>query len=322
MIINTPQAFKTFIDKASKETLIAFDTETTGLRPFHGDYIIGASFLLESDQSTYYVPVRHEYPCPDVNLSPDLFFSQLAVLFSNPELTVICHNQKFDFKFIEKEGVIFKGIALDSQILAHLWNENEHKQHNPDGTTGGYRLKEDLGKKYLSADADAEKRDLEECANVWKESQIAPIREQIEQLENTMKLIERDWKNELKEAYKAQLACARKNYNALKKKLEKEESTSLVDEVMLDTFAKEIVILRGKVEDINARKPADNLQYIPEYKPLMNQRKALMDRISEIRSIHYMSRLAHYPLETVARYAEQDVILTYKLFKFYKEGVR
>jgi hypothetical protein len=307
MIVNTPQTFKQFIEKAQYETVIAFDTETTGIKPFHGDHIIGASFLLESDLSTYYIPIRHIYPDPNVNLSPDLFFSQLAFLFNALHLNLLVHNGKFDMKFIEKEGVFFQGKLIDTMILAHLHNENERE------LGGGYRLKEDLGKKYLSADADEEKIALSECADRWKASQIKPIQAEIDELETTMKLIERDWKNEQKEEIKEQLAIARKEYNA-HKKIEGE------DTVHQKLRASIINNLRGQVEDINHKNPKDYPNELPEYVPLAEKRKELMNRIQEIKDVDHMSKMAHYPLEVVGKYAEQDVKLTYGLYQFFRYG--
>lgn len=329
MIVNTLEQFKLFLKQAERETFMAVDTETTGLRPFHGDWIIGASFLFESDLSTYYIPVRHEYPNPDVNLSPDLLFSRLSVLFSNPELTIVMHNAKYDLKFFEKEGVYFKGKALDTQILAHLHNENERE------LGGGYRLKEDLGKKYLSADADEEKIALSECANEWKADQIEPLQQRIEELETTMTLIERDWKNEQKEEFKLKLEDLRSQVRArmkemgikLEKKTEEEEGEGIAERALKVKFdrqlfhlSREIADYKGKVTDINKRNPIEHKEDLPEYVPLYEKRKELMNQIQEIKDIDYMSKLAHYPLGIVAKYAEQDVKLTFGLYQWFRYG--
>lgn len=99
-------------------TLVAFDTETTGLDT-KNDKIVGFSFCFNENLS-YYVPINHEYL--GVPEQIDMEFAAWAIerIFLG---FVIGHNLKFDFEIIYKNfGIKPPKKYADTMILSWLDN--------------------------------------------------------------------------------------------------------------------------------------------------------------------------------------------------------
>ena len=106
------------LDKLDENTIIAFDTETTGL-----DYIknklVGFSFCFNDDEA-YYVPFGHFYLGVADQVSKDVAKAAIRRIFHS---RVVGHNIKFDLhfvtRFLEEENL---HVESDSMILAWLIN--------------------------------------------------------------------------------------------------------------------------------------------------------------------------------------------------------
>jgi len=100
------------------DTLIAFDTETTGL-DYHEEKMVGFSFAFDATKA-YYVPFAHFYLGVPEQVSDEAVKKALIKIF---EGRVVGHNIKFDLHFVEKFlGVDNLHIYADSMILAWLVN--------------------------------------------------------------------------------------------------------------------------------------------------------------------------------------------------------
>lgn len=309
MIIQTINDLDKLFEKI-KESIVFWDIETTGLiyydksverygdngweELFNGDEIIGHALLLPSTGESFYIPVRmNNFENLPINTVND----RLKELFQN---TPVCGwNIKFDCKFAEKEGIEFKNEVLDGMLLSHAANENEQS----------FGLKE-LGVKYVGLDANEEKLALTEAQNIWIENEISPLLDTINTIENAMTAIEREWKVNLKEDYKAELAEVRKKLTAAKKAGAVFHISGLT--VRIDT-------LRGRITDITKKNPNSHLSELPPiYLEHKNQREDLMEQVNRIKKIKPIENLRNLPLEVVAKYAEQDVILTHALYELAK----
>jgi len=101
-----------------KESIIAFDTETTGLDVKEAK-IVGFSFCF-SESEAFYVPINHTYLGVNTQISMQSGRKIIEKIYSH---CVIGHNLKYDFKIIENN---FKlpppRFYADTMILAWLYN--------------------------------------------------------------------------------------------------------------------------------------------------------------------------------------------------------
>ncbi len=134
---------------------IVLDCETTGLRPYHGNVIIGLAIYFPSCDESYYVSVRH----PVDNVSDHLWRLVLGQL-SRHKAVQVGFNYKFDLHFLTVAGMDDPELIEDVQIAAQLLNENEKLTA---GTDGPFKLKR-LARKYLGGDAANDEKELERVA--------------------------------------------------------------------------------------------------------------------------------------------------------------
>ncbi len=100
------------------ETLVAFDTETTGLE-YENDKLVGFSFCVNEEEA-YYVPFAHFYLGVPEQISEVEAKQAIRTIFNSK---VVGHNIKFDLhfvsRFLEDDSLT---IENDSMILAWLIN--------------------------------------------------------------------------------------------------------------------------------------------------------------------------------------------------------
>lgn len=145
--------FLELMDDTDGHSVWAVDTETNGLRPYHGDRIWGISLYSPYLDISWYVPIRY---LNEWNV-PDTMYQRLLKLIANQE-RLIFFNAKFDIHMLYVDGMPEPKIAEDVMIAAYLLNENEWLSNG--GTIkGAYTLKR-LAKKYLGEDAVAGEEEL------------------------------------------------------------------------------------------------------------------------------------------------------------------
>ncbi|MCK9474000.1 DNA polymerase I [Sulfurimonas sp.] len=103
------------------ETIIAFDTETTGL-DYENDSLVGFSFSFNNHEG-YYVPIAHFYLGVPLQISHDDAIKAIRKIFNS---RVVGHNIKFDLHFVCRFLQESKlDIFADSMILAWLVNPED-----------------------------------------------------------------------------------------------------------------------------------------------------------------------------------------------------
>src|SRR5690606_32219170 len=111
------------IDVLSREELIVFDVETTGVNVY-SDIIVGHVLSAVSTDTHYYIPTDHEDDSPQ--LDRDYVAEKLRPIYENPSIGFIAHNSKFDMQMLRNSfGIKVANLVCDTQEAMILLNENE-----------------------------------------------------------------------------------------------------------------------------------------------------------------------------------------------------
>jgi DNA polymerase-1 len=120
--VTTKQERAELLDLLSKQKMICFDTETTGLDP-RVALPLGISFAFQPHQAWYVVcPDDHEQSLPILEL--------FRPIFENEEIEKVGHNLKYDATLLRWHGIALRGRLMDT-MLAHSMKEPE-MQHGLD----------------------------------------------------------------------------------------------------------------------------------------------------------------------------------------------
>ena len=121
--ITTLSELHSFIDEALSAKIAALDTETTSLDTMNAQ-IVGFSLCYQKGKAVY-VPLMTTNIFEAMDFIPKQdALNELARLFDNPEMKIILHNGKFDYKILKTNGLILKNekplcSLLDTMIA--LW---------------------------------------------------------------------------------------------------------------------------------------------------------------------------------------------------------
>ncbi len=117
-LITDAKVLDIVLDSIPNDSIVAFDTETTGLE-YDKDELVGFSFCYD-DKEAYYVPFRHFYLGVGHQISLEDAASAIRKIFRHK---VVGHNIKFDLHFVSRfldDDTL--SIYNDSMILAWLIN--------------------------------------------------------------------------------------------------------------------------------------------------------------------------------------------------------
>jgi len=104
-------------------SVIALDTETTGLNPLQDD-AVGISFAVNDDRA-YYVPFGHMLStADDKQLTQEQVVTILKPILEKSSIKKWLHNAKFDALVLARMGITLRGLAFDSMVAASLLMQN------------------------------------------------------------------------------------------------------------------------------------------------------------------------------------------------------
>ncbi|NDJ26540.1 DNA polymerase I [Campylobacter sp. MIT 12-8780] len=117
LILDENELFE-ILQSLDEESIIAFDTETTGLDTKSAK-IVGFSFCM-NEQMAFYVPLAHSYLGVPAQISLLSAKKAIEKIFTH---FVVGHNLKFDFKIIKQNFDLLPPVKYaDTMILAWLFN--------------------------------------------------------------------------------------------------------------------------------------------------------------------------------------------------------
>lgn len=153
----TRENFDSVLQKLQYETRLSLDTETYGLRPYHGDKlfsIILGKFNVVDMKLNGITPYYFNFqPYADQPPETVLTNSHLVRLneafFKNPKILWFIHNAKYDMAILAADGIELVGEVHCTQAIARV-EYNEHHQYDLDscGSRIGFP-KDETVKQYI-----------------------------------------------------------------------------------------------------------------------------------------------------------------------------
>ena len=118
VLLDSSEKLEAVMDTLTKETIVAFDTETTGLDTKSAK-MVGFSFCL-SDKKAYYIPVGHSYLGVEAQVSEADAVTALKKLL---QCKIVGQNLKFDFSLLYHRYALGEVTPYaDTMIMAWLSN--------------------------------------------------------------------------------------------------------------------------------------------------------------------------------------------------------
>lgn len=130
--IVTEKDLKDLINTLNKQTLFAFDTETTSVNALEAD-LVGISIAYNEDiqakngeikikegnfkTQSFYIPVFHQY---GDQLDLDYVMDELRPIFENPNIYKTLQNAKFDVNALKKYEINVKGVIFDTMLASYV----------------------------------------------------------------------------------------------------------------------------------------------------------------------------------------------------------
>lgn len=119
--VQSQEQFEKLVADLLKESIIAVDTETTGLDIFE-DVIVGISFTLPIADYHVYIPVGHTV---GKQLPREWVLEGLRGVLESSTIKKVLHNAKYDIHMFRRHGIRLNGVVHDTMIAMAILNENE-----------------------------------------------------------------------------------------------------------------------------------------------------------------------------------------------------
>jgi DNA polymerase-1 len=120
--INHPRALTAWLDKARGASMLAIDTETTGLNPHLAD-LVGISLAYDGNNACY-LPLGHLQPDrPQLTLAEVV--EHLAPLLADPTQAKCGHNLRFDRILLARHGMHLGGELHDTALASFTLNPTD-----------------------------------------------------------------------------------------------------------------------------------------------------------------------------------------------------
>ena len=122
-IIDSPQALEELVRRLSDSSRISFDTETTSTDQMRAD-LVSISLAVDGIHG-YYIPVGHD-PALGNQLPKEKVLEALRGPLTNPAISKVGHNLKYDFVMLARNGLRVTPLTVDTMIAEWLINPASH----------------------------------------------------------------------------------------------------------------------------------------------------------------------------------------------------
>ncbi|AWM89540.1 DNA polymerase I [Pseudomonas sp. 31-12] len=124
--ILTQADFDLWLKKLNDATLIAFDTETTGIDAQQAQ-LVGLSFAVQANEAAY-IPLTHSYMGVPDQLDRDTVLRALKPILEDPNKLKVGQHAKFDMNILancaiggdQSCGITVQGIAFDTMLESYV----------------------------------------------------------------------------------------------------------------------------------------------------------------------------------------------------------
>ncbi len=128
-LITDMAELKRFAAEAREKARLSVDTETSSVFPMQAD-LVGISMAWEEGDAVY-VPLGHDCPGPEKQMSPEDARQVLAPLFADKSVKKIGQNLKYDMIVLAGAGMPLQGISFDTMVASYLL-DSRRKSHGLD----------------------------------------------------------------------------------------------------------------------------------------------------------------------------------------------
>lgn len=126
-LVDTPEAFASFLEQLRIQKCISIDTETTDIRPRWAK-LVGIS-MSWNDAEAWYLPLRS--PEGETCLNFDETLAALKPILEDPAVAKIGQNIKYDMIVLRSAGVRLAGTVMDTMVASYLLEAGQ-RNHNLD----------------------------------------------------------------------------------------------------------------------------------------------------------------------------------------------
>ncbi len=126
-LVDTTEAFDSFLAELKKQKSFSLDTETTNIMPRWAE-LVGLSFSWDENQA-WYLPVRS--PPGEQHLDLNATLGALRPILEDPTLEKTGQNLKYDIIVLRGAGINLSGAAFDTMLASYLLEAGQ-RNHNLD----------------------------------------------------------------------------------------------------------------------------------------------------------------------------------------------